>query len=141
MIMKTTIELTKKGYPSIWEKGGGMSNTGSATIVAGSHGEKLPPVWINRRGELSCGYHALIIISEGYHVIFADQHRGDYEIQVCRITAIDKEFQLADLELVCEYSHGEWDVEPSYLLSEAIDSAVKKANCYHCREPHFVKEP
>jgi len=138
--MKIDIELTKKGYPSIWEKGGGMSNTGSATIVSGSKGERLYPVWVNRRGELSCGYHALIIIGEGYHVIFADQHRGDYEIRVFRINAIDKDSKLADLELVCEYSHGEWGVEPSDFLSDAIDAAVEKADCYHCREPHYIKE-
>ena len=136
---KIDIELTKKGHPAVWEHGGGMSNTGYATIVAGLQGEKLSPIYINRRGHLSCGEHALFIVTTGFHIIFADHHRGDFEIEVYRITAINKEEKFADMELVCEYSQGEWNVEPQEFLHAAIDAAVDKASCYHCREAHYAE--
>ena len=136
---KIDIELTKKGHPAIWEKGGGMSNTGYATIVAGAQGEKLIPAYVNRRGHLAIGKHALFIIHPGYYVVLADHHRRDFEIKVYRITSIDKKEQLANVELVCEYSMGEWDVEPPGFLKLAIDAAVDKASCYHCRETHYAE--
>jgi hypothetical protein len=135
---KIDIELTKKGHPALWEKGGGMSNTGYATIIAGVKGEKLTPAYVNRRGHLACGKHALFIIKEGYHIILSDHHRGDFEIEVYRITAINKEEKFADMELVCEYSQGEWNVEPQEFLHAAIDAAVEKSQDYHCRSPYYV---
>ncbi len=136
---KIDIELTKKGHPALWEKVGGMSNTGYATIIAGVKGEKLTPAYVNRRGHLACGKHALFIIKEGYHIILSDHHRRDFEIEVYRITSIDKKEQLANLEMVCEYSQGEWDVKPPKFLYNAIDAAVDKASCYHCRETHYAE--
>ena len=31
--MRLQIERTKKGYPAMWESGGGYTNTGEATII------------------------------------------------------------------------------------------------------------
>lgn len=132
------LETTMKGHPALWENGGGMSNTGFATIIAGSKGEKLTPVWINRRGKLACENHALFIVKEGYHIIYLDHHRGDYDIQVYHILSINKEENIANVEIINEYSKGEWDKEPSESLKDAIEAAENKATCYHCREPHFA---
>lgn len=36
------------------------------------------------------------------------------------------------------YEKGEWDKEPPKYLKAAINAAISKASCYHCREPHFI---
>lgn len=45
------ISRTRKGYPALWEEGGGYSSTGSALIISGTQGEKLRPVFIKDRGQ------------------------------------------------------------------------------------------
>lgn len=84
--MKTLrLEKTKKGLPALWESGGGATNTGTATIIAGAAGEALRPLYVRTRGQLSCSSHALFVVGEGMHIIRADHHRGDFTIRVYRI--------------------------------------------------------
>ena len=83
-----SIERTKKGWPALWEGGGGYSNTGDATIIAGPKGEKKTPLYIRRRGPLACSYHALFVVREGDIVIESSHHRGDFHHQIYRIVAI-----------------------------------------------------
>jgi hypothetical protein len=148
------IERTKKGLPALWECGGGYSNTGEATIIAGPNGEKKKPVYIRRRGSLACDNHALFVVHEGDTVIQSSHHRGDFHNKVYRLVAIrgDK----AELELIAEFFHGQWDTgqigekleadlarmaagePPTMELSIAVQMAEVKATCYHCREPHYV---
>ena len=63
------IERTKKGLPALWERGGGYSNTGEATIIAGPNGKKKVPLYIRQRGTLACAHHALFVVHEGDIVI------------------------------------------------------------------------
>jgi hypothetical protein len=141
MVRQIAIELTKKGFPALWEEGGGATNTGNAIIVAGPQGEPLRPIYIRGWGPLACGQHALFVIREGYHVISVSRWRDDYKIEVFRITAIDVENKKATVELLCEFSQGEWDKEPPDSLSAAINAAIKKSKCYHCRSPHYIVDP
>lgn len=132
------IERTRKGYPALWESGGGMMNTGGAMVVAGPRGEKLKPVYIRGRGHLANSKHALFVIREGYTVVWADHHRGDYHITLLRITKIlDEE---AELEPIADFDQGEWGQEPPEWAWPAIEAVREKASCYHCREPHYAKE-
>jgi hypothetical protein len=87
-MFKITLDKTKKGHPAIWEYGGGMSNTGDACIVAGPAGEALCPIYVRRRGHLSCGKHALFLARAGQHIVCANHHRGEFEISVYQITEI-----------------------------------------------------
>lgn len=132
------IERTKKGHPALWESGGGYSNTGEATIIAGPNGEKKTPLYIRQRGPLACAHHALFVVHEGDMVIEAEHHRRDFEIRIWHIDQILKEE--ARLTLIYEYSRGEWDAELPAFLEAAVQAAVEKATCYHCREPHFITE-
>jgi hypothetical protein len=87
------LEQTKKGYPAVWEDGGGCTNTGSAQIVAGPQGEALAPIYIRRRGHLAGGQHALFPAKEGQVVVQADHHREDFEMFVYRISQIREEVE------------------------------------------------
>lgn len=133
--MKMKIERTKKGLPAMWESGGGMTNTGHATIIANHNGAPKKPVYIRRSGSLSCNNHALFIVEVGDLVIEAGHHRFDFEIAVYRIEAIDGEE--ARLSLLHEFSRGEWDVEPPADIMKAVEAAQEKAMIYHCRLPVY----
>jgi hypothetical protein len=143
MNKRVKIETTKRGLPAMWECGGGLSNTGGATIIAGKHGEKLTPIYIRRSGHLACENHALFVIDVGDIVVEAYQHRGDFDISVYKIIEIvtvdDKRYAI--LELINEFSQGEWDNEPTGNVMDAVDASIKKAKCYHCRETHYAKFP
>ena len=150
------IERTKKGLPALWEGGGGYSNTGEATIIAGPNGEKKVPLYIRRRGPLACAHHALFVVREGDIVVESSHHRGDFSHQVYRIVAIRGDE--AEVELIAEFSHGEWDTgplgqqleadfarmaagePPTMELSIAVDTAEAKAMAYHCRNAYYYKE-
>lgn len=196
------LEITKKGLPALWEQGGGATNTGDATIIAGRKGEPLRPIYVATRGQLSCSSHALFVVEPGCYLVHADHHRWDFEISVNRVADIrsvpcrnlgdyarnpkpgtcpdcgaanwraevptegdrvnlDRGYSLpvktseevwvcqgfkpvADTEVLCEFSRGEWDCDPEELagvdLTAAIEAAKAKATCYHCREPHYIKE-
>lgn len=131
------IERSRKGLPCLWEAGGGLTNTGRATIIADRNGRPKSPIYVRGAGSLSCGEHALVPIEVGDHVIKAYHHRKDFEIVVYRIVEIRDEE--AEVEVVMDYRMGEWaPSEPSGPLAEAVMAAKKKATCYHCRSPHYV---
>jgi hypothetical protein len=139
--MDWELEQTKHGLPALWEKGGAYSNTGFARIIAGANGAPKPAVYINRRGELACKEHALIIVTAGDYIIRADQHRGDFEIDIYRIAAIahiDGRC-VAEVNLAYQFSKGEWDCEPAKYLTTALKAARNKAADYHCRHPYYIK--
>ena len=46
----------------------------------------------------------------------------------------------AVVEQVNCFSRGEWDAELPASLEPAVQVAMEKATCYHCREPHFIAE-
>jgi len=136
--MEIRLYFTKKGYPALWEKGGGMTNTGSAQIIANADGTAKKPVYIRRSGTLANSDHALFIISPGDLVIQAYHHRKDFSINIYRIACIK------DDEAICEkinsFDMGEWTFDPPEYLLPAIEAAKEKALCYHCRSPHFTTE-
>lgn len=150
------VERTKKGLPALWESGGGYSNTGDATLIAGPNGEKKAPLYIRRRGPLACAHHALFVVREGDIVIESSHHRGDFHHQVYRIVAIRGDE--AEVELIAEFSHGEWDTgplgqkleadfarmtsgePPTMELSIAVDMSEAKATTYHCRSAYYCRE-
>lgn len=154
MTKTISIERTKKGLPALWECGGGYSNTGDATIIAGPKGEKKKPVYIRRRGELANREHALFVVCEGDIVIQSSHHHGNFRHQVYRIAAI--RCDEAELELLAEFSRGKWDTsplgqqleadlarmtagEPPIMeLSVAVQMAEGKATAYHCRSAYYV---
>ncbi len=148
------LERTRKGLPALWECGGGYSNTGDATIIAGPKGEKKKSVYIRQRGELANREHALFVVCEGDTVIQSSHHHGNFRHQVYRIVAI--RCDEAELELLAEFSRGKWDTSPlgqkleadlarmtsgeppTMELSIAVQMAEGKATAYHCRSAYYV---
>lgn len=134
------LKKTKKGYPAYWESGGGYRNTGNSTILANKDGQPKKALYIRRRGELANSPHALVILEVGDHIIEANHHREDFTIEIFRITGFENngEETFAIVERVNRFDKSEWDAEFPEYLEAAVQAAVEKATCYHCREPHFV---
>lgn len=95
------------------EYGGGMSNTGLGVIVCGASGKPLKPYRIPNGGHLACGHHETYFTS--------------YEEDVARLVKKEIWVGYAD-ELPTMYGQ----------FQDAVNAAVEKANCYHCREPHYI---
>ena len=138
MERRLSIEVTKRGLPALWESGGGMNNTGRATIIAGFKGERLSPIYIRRRGHLACSQHALFAIGIGTIVVEVDHHRKDFAIRVWSVCEVDKETLTVRLTLITEFDKGEWSVPLPEEFQAAVEAAKEKATCWHCREPHYI---
>lgn len=144
-MQKIKIERSKKGFPCIWERGGGFTNTGVATIIAGKGGQPKKAIYIRQRGPLANESHALIPVEVGDYIIYANHHRWDFEIEVLKITGFEdiKIKEVTETYAVVEqenyFSRGEWDVELPAHLEVAVEAVKQKATCYHCREPHYIK--
>jgi hypothetical protein len=143
--MSKTFELerSRTGIPCLWEEGGGWSNTGESVIIAGPDASPAKPIYIRKSGPLACAKHALIPVHVGSVVIEAYHHRKDFSISVWKIKSIE---ETAEAEMIAEYSMGEWvfSTEPHPEVADRLLAAVKaaqdKATCYHCREPHYIRE-
>lgn len=155
---KIKIERSKSGIPCIWEKGGGYTNTGDATIVSGKDGLPKKPIYIRRRGQLANSDHALIPLEVGDFVILADHHRKDFYIEVLEVAEFEEDSAIVKPFAIFE--NGEWDNENISKvfhawetgnlesitdiddnicnLCQAISAAQTKSTCYHCREPHYI---
>lgn len=138
--------LTKSGLVSVWEEGGGATNTGDATIICKADGTKPTATYIRRGGHLSCAQHALVPVHPGYYLIKSYHHRGDFIHEVYRITRAFKEGEgeqakgKIEVILVNKYDQGEWDHPLPENLINAVNTAEDKAKCYHCREAMYVTE-
>jgi len=132
-----SIERSRTGLPCLWEQGGGATNTGSAQVVAGRDGSPKRPIYVRRRGSLSSGEHALIPIELHDVVVYADHHRQDFYVEVARIVEIRDEE--AVVEPIATFDEGEWNRDLPSELKSAVEAAMEKAVCYHCREPHFTE--
>lgn len=117
------------------EEGGGMTHTGSSTVVCGLSGKALRPYYVPRGGHLSCGTHAFFSVPNAVITVEADRQDDNVVIKEHRIVCDDNVARIkgkkiwtgALNELPKIFSH----------FQKAAEAAIQKANCYHCREPHF----
>jgi len=138
-MVKIKIERTKKGYPALWERGGGLTNTGRAHVICAADGSPKKPIYIRRRGPLACGEHALFIVQPGDVIVKAEHHRRDFRIEILEISSIKN--NIAECKTLATFDLGEWDHDDvAARYCEAVQAAQEKATCYHCREPHYFLE-
>lgn len=122
----------------LWESGGGMTNSGRATVVTGPAGEALAPLLVNRRGPLAGAEHALLPAIVGGFVVDAEHHRLDYRVTIRRIAAVaEAEVVLEDYDIWDGSAWQKYDEWPPH-LEAAVQAASAKAAEYHCREAWYV---
>lgn len=126
-----------------WEAGGGYSNTGDANIICSIAGASLKPVFVKTKGHLACGEHAMFLFYPGqpWVEIEVRRWRSDYNVLINKYVLKNDEIEKETI----------WKIEnvndvinelPTRLkkFEEAIKVAIQKSNCYHCREPHYIKK-
>ena len=140
------IDATKRGFPAMWESGGGMTSGGSATIIAKPDGSKPRAVYTPRGGHLSCGQHALVCVHEGFYLVHARVSRGvrsGATIEWIISTSVkdidgEKWEATAEIEEVNSFSRGEWDKPLDEKFIPAVEAAFSKAGSYHCRSAYYI---
>ena len=135
------LERTETGVPVAWEEGGGYSDTGRARVWALPDGRPPCPVYVRKRGYLPNDRHALVPVFPGTFCVEVARQREDFEVKVWRVKEVrqNDEFRLvAELELVTEFSRGEWSSPLPDELKDAVEAAKSKAFCYYCKKPHFT---
>ncbi len=127
---------SKSGLPIVAESGGGATNTGKARIVCGSAGGSLRPLFVPRG--YSNGEHALFVVDRSTVIVEASHDRNGEYVKVSRVTNVGtiNDPEEVILELVGKYENGDGNIPEQY--AEAVNAALSKSKCYHCREPHFI---
>ncbi len=159
--MRHYLSLSKTNLECAAEEGGGRTNTGAGTIVCGPNGEPLQPLYVPTKGELSNGIHAYIPVEAGCYIIRGHHHREDFDIEVLRITGVQKQYvnaaeappeapfhrsivegkgyiTWAEVVEVNHFSNGEWDDTLNPQLAAPVEALMNKITCYHCREPYYI---
>jgi len=131
------ITRSKSGLPTVTECGGGMKNTGYATIVCGATGKRLKPLFVPKGR--SNGDHAIFVVIPGVtHLVGASVSRQKEIATIEKIVAIDEDDNLLT-EIVGEYENGDYGNVPNKFKA-AVQAAIKKGQCYHCREAHYLQD-
>jgi hypothetical protein len=125
-------------FLDVAEKGGGMTNTGSGTVVCGLSGKALRPYYTPRGGHLACGTHAYFSVPNS--VVTVTGYRRDTNITIQEHRII-RESNIARIESKKLWS-GELEVLPESFtqFQAAAEAASRKGNCYHCRCVHFSEK-
>ena len=124
-------------FLNLSEFGGGMTKTGSATVVCGVSGKPLKPYKIFRHGDLACNTHALFSVPEKAITIRAEKNR--------QIVIREHKIVITAPRRACIHSETLWTgnfLELPNRLSRyqnAVDAAREKAYCYHCRCVHYAQ--
>jgi len=121
------------------ETGGGLTNTGHATVICGLHGEKLRSFW----GRSVCGgphatfyVHAALVISYRHH-------RGDGHGDIRLVAVGDDHASITEIPLWTFDGHSAITLAPDHAErltypTAAIDAAVQKSKIYHCRRAVYA---
>ena len=135
--MRVTVSRSRTGLPTLAERGGGMTTTGDAVIVAGPVGAPVAPLIVPRRGRFG-GDHALFVARPGMHIVHVWRDRAGARGSIRQIIRIGTAEHADDLEttVVGEWEQGDGNV-PEFLMG-AAEAAVAKTHCWHCRDPHWA---
>ena len=137
-----SVKITKSGsgLPCMWESGGGLSSGGSATIITKRDGSKPQSIFIPRSGHLACGEHALVPVHPGYGVVNVRVSHGNLEGGTIGVIHEITD-ESATVEVVASFRLGEWDSPVPTSVKPALEAAVAKASCRHCRSVYWAEEP
>ena len=146
MSKSITIATTKRGLAATWERGGGLTSGGSATIIAKPDGSMPRAVYVRRGGHLACGDHALVALHEGYYLVHAGVNRGTRSSgRIERVVSVSvrdidgaKFEATAEVEVVNTFTEGSWDRPLDAKLEAAVEAAFGKASTYHNRSAWYV---
>lgn len=124
-------------FIDVTENGGGMTNTGSGTVVCGLSGKALRPYYVPRGGHLANGTHAHFSVPNACVTVTGYRHENVVTIEEHKIK---RGGNIALIETK-ELWRGDIESLPNLFgrFHVAAKAAVEKGNCYHCRCVHFAE--
>ena len=132
-----------KNIPCLWEEGGALMNRGEAQIIANWAGKPAHALFVNRRGNLACGQHALVPVAKGYFIIEAKHKLDVFVINIYEINDINVPLKKAYADLVHSYDGEDWDdrfdEQKLDFFNMAIIAARSKAQDLHCEKTYYVE--
>jgi hypothetical protein len=132
--MAQTMERDGKVY--VAESGGGYTRSGHAMVVAGERGERLRPSYLLIPGRAG-GEHAWFRLTPGMLIVDAERRHGYTTVTVSRVTGWSQGTPVeVKSDLLGMFMIGLDEVPEEYRA--AVAAAAAKAECYHCREAHYV---
>lgn len=134
--MKTN--LSKSGLPTLGVGGGAASNTAEFRIILNSNKELRKPIFIARRGQLSCSRgQAIIALQKGDYIVDVrfkrDASREAWESGEIKINA----------ERILSVTRGvdEVETEPAAISYDNIpEKCWEGGNIYHNRDGEYFVE-
>lgn len=124
------------------ESGGSGNSNGVASIICGENGEPLKPFFI---GKIANGIHARFLSTSMFDVYVRKEHESKYSIEVNRYK-IDKISGKTDTTLIWKLENIDRDYilnnipQTVIYLQHAIQSAMMKVDCFHCKSTHYSRE-
>lgn len=121
------------------ESGGSMTNTGAAIINCDNAGKPLKGFKIQKSasGKFSTG---TLFCSGYYNSVNAERHGNEIHVDVTKSTV---RFPTNNIETIWQYNGHIDDMsfpEQIEKYANAINAAVAKSQCYHCRCLHYYVE-
>jgi hypothetical protein len=137
--MDFVVSYSKNNVACMWEKGGEKNGRLYAQIIAGKDGQSKRPLLLNQNFYTATEEHALLPISTNNYIVMAERDKGsldNIEVKVFQVKNVDK--CKANTSCVYHYKDGQWNKEPSMILYDAIDSALKKTQDTKTNAPYYV---
>lgn len=125
---------------NVAESGGGYTNTGDVTIICGLSGKALKPYFCPTSGQLAGNEHAFFAIPESVVSIHVCRQRYDYDITITKHSIVVLK-NIPTVQSEKMWSGGYYEPIPELFQSyqAAINAAVEKSHCYHCRCIHYAQ--
>ena len=125
-VREVQFDLSRKGLPCVWERGGGYSNTGEVQLVADTHGNPKPCMYVRTHGQLACDNHILFKANVGDVLMQVSRWHNVAEVEIIKIISIgaDGKAKMRDVHLNDDFAN-------------MLDAAIAKSYDYHCREGYY----
>ncbi len=129
------LPLSTEYFIEAFEMGGGKTNVGYGIIVCDQFdGKELKPQKVYTDGHLCNSKHAKFVVENC--ITISSTKRGNIVIVQNEITI---EYGTIFLKSECLWTGNIKDLPNTYnYLEKACEAAHEKANCFHCREPHYI---
>ena len=125
---------------AVWEIGGKLEKNGVGHVVADRNGRPKIPQYTETGQVLAALGQALLTVEISDYIISAYYSPSNVRVKVRQIAELEKlhDHGVATTRVMYTFQNGEWDLHPAQFIMAAVDAALKKAQCYKCKEPHFI---
>lgn len=135
--LKLAVGKTKKGTPTFWERGGAYNGGGTAQLIATSEGLPKIPLYIKRTNQPICDNHALFAITLGDIIVITNQHHGELEINVYKVTQIHSTYVVLEMQTYYNEEIQWLEEKVAEQYEDVIRASIAKSKDFHCKTAYY----